>query len=270
MDRTVSTPCPPDPCSSTNPPAHSLPRPRQTLPAHATRATPLPLPPQRRATPPAVRPITLRPTRDATEPQPRRAQHAHTRPDATPRTPGAPTPPSHPSKVPHNLTPPTPNFPPPPPYPPYPTPPPPTRSHRSRPLPPILCYPSTKELLEAAPRLARRGQPCRGYDNVTVPACSARGVWVTTRRTCSPTAKTADLAWARSLARPLRPRELSACSGPRVPRLAPTMLLGREPAADARWDPRLRAQSPRGRPAARSGSGCEFCSPPAGGGVAAR
>jgi glyoxylate reductase len=67
-----------------------------------------------------------------------------------------------------------------------------------------------------------------GYDNVDVPACTARGVWVTNTPDVL-TDATADLAWALILALARRLRE-----GERMLRAgefrgwAPTMLLGRE------------------------------------------
>ncbi|HMC34317.1 MAG: D-glycerate dehydrogenase [Deltaproteobacteria bacterium] len=85
-----------------------------------------------------------------------------------------------------------------------------------------------KELLEAAPRLRIVANHAVGYDNVDVPACTARGVWVTNTPDVL-TDATADLTWALILALARRVRE-----GERMVRAgefrgwAPTMLLGRD------------------------------------------
>jgi glyoxylate reductase len=93
---------------------------------------------------------------------------------------------------------------------------------------PILGDRVDKELLEAAPRLRIVANHAVGYDNVDVPACTARGVWVTNTPDVL-TDATADLTWALILALARRLRE-----GERLLRAgefrgwAPTMLLGRE------------------------------------------
>jgi len=85
-----------------------------------------------------------------------------------------------------------------------------------------------RELLDAAPRLRIVANHAVGYDNVDVPACTARGVWVTNTPDVL-TDATADLTWALILALARRVRE-----GERLIRAgefrgwAPTMLLGRE------------------------------------------
>ena len=56
-----------------------------------------------------------------------------------------------------------------------------------------------KELLDAAPRLRIVANHAVGYDNVDVPACTARGVWVTNTPDVL-TDATADLTWALILA----------------------------------------------------------------------
>jgi len=102
------------------------------------------------------------------------------------------------------------------------------RVHQASALLPILGDRVDKELLEAAPRLRVVANHAVGYDNVDVPACSARGVWVTNTPDVL-TDATADLAWALILALARRLRE-----GERMLRAgefrgwAPTMLLGRE------------------------------------------
>ena len=102
------------------------------------------------------------------------------------------------------------------------------RVHHASALLPILGDRVDKELLEAAPRLRVVANHAVGYDNVDVPACSARGVWVTNTPDVL-TDATADLAWALILALARRLRE-----GERMLRAgefrgwAPTMLLGRE------------------------------------------
>jgi glyoxylate reductase len=85
-----------------------------------------------------------------------------------------------------------------------------------------------RELLDAAPRLRIVANHAVGYDNVDVPACTARAVWVTNTPDVL-TDATADLTWALILALARRVRE-----GERLLRAgefrgwAPTMLLGRE------------------------------------------
>ena len=85
-----------------------------------------------------------------------------------------------------------------------------------------------RELLDAAPRLRVVANHAVGYDNVDVPSCTARGVWVTNTPDVL-TDATADLTWALILALSRRVRE-----GERLLRSgkfggwAPTMLLGRE------------------------------------------
>jgi glyoxylate reductase len=102
------------------------------------------------------------------------------------------------------------------------------RVHGASALLPILGDRVDKELLDAAPRLRIVANHAVGYDNVDVPACTARGVWVTNTPDVL-TDATADLAWALILALARRLRE-----GERMLRAgefrgwAPTMLLGRE------------------------------------------
>jgi len=102
------------------------------------------------------------------------------------------------------------------------------RVHHASALLPILGDRVDKELLEAAPRLRIVANHAVGYDNVDVPACTARGVWVTNTPDVL-TDATADLTWALILALARRLRE-----GERMLRAgefrgwAPTMLLGRE------------------------------------------
>jgi glyoxylate reductase len=95
----------------------------------------------------------------------------------------------------------------------------------------VLCGPGDridKELLEAAPRLRIVANHAVGYDNVDVPACTGRSVWVTNTPDVL-TDATADLTWALILALARRLRE-----GERMLRAggfhgwAPTMLLGRD------------------------------------------
>ena len=85
-----------------------------------------------------------------------------------------------------------------------------------------------KEVLEAAPRLRIVANHAVGYDNVDVPACTARAVWVTNTPGVL-TDATADLAWALilALARRLREGEAMIRSGA-FRGWAPTMLLGRD------------------------------------------
>jgi glyoxylate reductase len=102
------------------------------------------------------------------------------------------------------------------------------RVHDASALLPILGDRVDKELLDAAPRLRIVANHAVGYDNVDVPACTSRGVWVTNTPDVL-TDATADLAWALILALARRLRE-----GERMLRAgefrgwAPTMLLGRE------------------------------------------
>ena len=102
------------------------------------------------------------------------------------------------------------------------------RVHHASALLPILGDRVDKELLEAAPRLRVVANHAVGYDNVDVPACSARGVWVTNTPDVL-TDATADLTWALilSLARRLREGERMLRAG-EFRGWAPTMLLGRE------------------------------------------
>jgi glyoxylate reductase len=85
-----------------------------------------------------------------------------------------------------------------------------------------------QEVLEAAPRLRLVANHAVGYDNVDVPACTARAVWVTNTPGVL-TDATADLAWALilALARRLREGE-TLIRGGRFRGWAPTMLLGRD------------------------------------------
>jgi glyoxylate reductase len=85
-----------------------------------------------------------------------------------------------------------------------------------------------KEVLEAAPRLRLVANHAVGYDNVDVPACTARAVWVTNTPGVL-TDATADLTWALilALARRLREGE-TLIRGGRFRGWAPTMLLGRD------------------------------------------
>jgi glyoxylate reductase len=84
------------------------------------------------------------------------------------------------------------------------------------------------ELLDAAPRLRIVANHAVGYDNVDVPACTARGVWVTNTPDVL-TDATADLTWALilALARRLREGERLLRSG-KFAGWAPTLLLGRD------------------------------------------
>ena len=102
------------------------------------------------------------------------------------------------------------------------------RVHHASALLPILGDRVDKELLEAAPRLRVVANHAVGYDNIDVPACSARGVWVTNTPDVL-TDATADLTWALilSLARRLREGERMLRAG-EFRGWAPTMLLGRE------------------------------------------
>jgi glyoxylate reductase len=95
-------------------------------------------------------------------------------------------------------------------------------------LVPILADRVDTELLDTAPRLRVVANHAVGYDNIDVPACTARGVWVTNTPDVL-TDATADLTWALILALARRLRE-----GERMVRAgeyrgwAPTMLLGRD------------------------------------------
>ena len=102
------------------------------------------------------------------------------------------------------------------------------RVHQASALLPILGDRVDKELLDAAPRLRIVANHAVGYDNVDVPACTARGVWVTNTPDVL-TDSTADLAWALilALARRLREGERMLRAG-QFRGWAPTMLLGRE------------------------------------------
>ncbi len=102
------------------------------------------------------------------------------------------------------------------------------RVHQASALLPILGDRVDKELLDAAPRLRIVANHAVGYDNVDVPACTARGVWVTNTPDVL-TDATADLAWALilALARRLREGERMLRAG-QFRGWAPTMLLGRE------------------------------------------
>jgi glyoxylate reductase len=95
-------------------------------------------------------------------------------------------------------------------------------------LVPTLADRVDTELLDAAPRLRVVANHAVGYDNVDVPACTARGVWVTNTPDVL-TDATADLTWALilALARRLREGERMVRAGAYVG-WAPTMLLGRE------------------------------------------
>ena len=95
-------------------------------------------------------------------------------------------------------------------------------------LVPTLADRVDTELLDAAPRLRVVANHAVGYDNVDVPACTARGVWVTNTPDVL-TDATADLAWALilALARRLREGERMVRAG-EYAGWAPTMLLGRE------------------------------------------
>jgi glyoxylate reductase len=93
---------------------------------------------------------------------------------------------------------------------------------------PTLADRVDEELLQAAPKLKIVANHAVGYDNIDVPACTARGVWVTNTPGVL-TDCTADLTWTLILALVRRVRE-----GERMMRegrfagWAPTMLLGRE------------------------------------------
>ncbi|HEX4381991.1 MAG TPA: D-glycerate dehydrogenase [Myxococcales bacterium] len=84
------------------------------------------------------------------------------------------------------------------------------------------------ELLDAAPKLKIVANHAVGYDNIDVPACTRRGVWVTNTPGVL-TDCTADLAWTLilSLVRRVREGERMMREG-KFAGWAPTMLLGRE------------------------------------------
>ena len=84
------------------------------------------------------------------------------------------------------------------------------------------------ELLLAAPKLRVVANHAVGYDNIDVPACTARGVWVTNTPGVL-TDCTADLTWTLilSLVRRVREGERMMREG-KFAGWAPTMLLGRE------------------------------------------
>ena len=102
------------------------------------------------------------------------------------------------------------------------------RVHEASALLPVLGDRVDQELLDTAPRLRIVANHAVGYDNVDVPACTARGVWVTNTPDVL-TDATADLTWALilALARRVREGERMIRSGEFVG-WAPTMLLGRE------------------------------------------
>jgi len=102
------------------------------------------------------------------------------------------------------------------------------RVHQASALLPVLGDRVDQELLDVAPRLRIVANHAVGYDNVDVPACTARGVWVTNTPDVL-TDATADLTWALilALARRLREGERMIRAGEFVG-WAPTMLLGRE------------------------------------------
>ena len=103
-----------------------------------------------------------------------------------------------------------------------------SRVHPASALLPTLADRVDRELLDAAPRLRIVANHAVGYDNVDVPACTERGVWVSNTPDVL-TDATADLAWALilALARRLREGERLIRSGA-FRGWAPTMLLGRE------------------------------------------
>jgi glyoxylate reductase len=102
------------------------------------------------------------------------------------------------------------------------------RAHESSGLVTTLADKVDGELLDAAPRLRIVANHAVGYDNVDVPACTRRSVWVTNTPDVL-TDATADLTWALilALARRLREGERLLRSGG-FSGWAPTMLLGRE------------------------------------------
>lgn len=102
------------------------------------------------------------------------------------------------------------------------------RVHAASALLPVLTDRIDAELLDAAPRLRLVANHAVGYDNVDVPACTRRGIWVTNTPGVL-TDSTADMTWALilALARRLREGERLIRSG-QFRGWAPTMLLGRE------------------------------------------
>jgi glyoxylate reductase len=102
------------------------------------------------------------------------------------------------------------------------------RAHDASALLPMPADRIDTELLDAVPRLRIVANHAVGYDNVDVPACTARGVWVTNTPDVL-TDATADLTWALilALARRLREGERMVRAG-KWPGWAPTQLLGRE------------------------------------------
>ena len=93
---------------------------------------------------------------------------------------------------------------------------------------PILGDRIDRELLDAAPQLRIVANHAVGYDNVDVPACTARGVWVTNTPGVL-TESTADLAFTLllTLARRIREGEKLVREG-RWKGWAPTQLMGME------------------------------------------
>jgi glyoxylate reductase len=93
---------------------------------------------------------------------------------------------------------------------------------------PTLADRVDQELLDAAPKLKIVANHAVGYDNVDLPACTARGVWVTNTPGVL-TDCTADLTWTLilSLVRRVREGERMMREG-KFAGWAPTMLLGRE------------------------------------------
>ena len=93
---------------------------------------------------------------------------------------------------------------------------------------PILSDKIDQELLDAAPRLRIVANHAVGYDNVDVPACTARGVWVTNTPGVL-TESTADLAFTLILTLARRIREAEKLLRERRWKgWAPTQLLGME------------------------------------------
>jgi len=93
---------------------------------------------------------------------------------------------------------------------------------------PILGDRVDRELLDAAPQLRIVANHAVGYDNVDVPACTSRGVWVTNTPGVL-TESTADLAFTLllTLARRIREGERMVREG-RWRGWAPTQLMGME------------------------------------------
>ena len=102
------------------------------------------------------------------------------------------------------------------------------RVHEATAILPILSDRIDAELLEAAPRLRLVANHAVGFDNVDVPACTARGVWVTNTPDVL-TESTADLTLALilALARRLREGEQMVRAGTWAG-WTPTQLLGLE------------------------------------------